>query len=93
MGYLQQISGQRRFVNRTQKPRLVVRPSPAGMEQLFGSESVADTLLGQDVAGSGGVVFQLSPQTRHEDTQVVRFMRVVWSPHFFEEKAVCQDFA
>ncbi len=52
------------------------------------ANQLADALLGEDVAWTGRVVFQFSAEARNEDTQVMRFMRVVWSPNFFQQKAM-----
>ena len=45
-----------------------------GLDLSLGSESVADTLLSQNVPRAGGIGFQLSAQAGDEDSQVVVFL-------------------
>lgn len=59
----------------------------------FVSKTVSHALLGEQVPRLSRIDFDLAAQGGHEDAQVVRFVDVVRTPDFFQQKAVCQHFA
>ena len=60
---------------------------------LFAGETVADALLGEQVAGLGGVGFDFAPQAGHEDAQVLGVFSLLRAPNFGEKKLVREDFS
>ena len=53
-----------------------------------GHEPVADAGFGDQVLGLGRIVFDLLAQLAHVDTQVVRVVRMAWSPHRLQQLPV-----
>ena len=60
---------------------------------LSGVEAVADPGFGEDVAGRGGVRFDLFAQVADEDAQVLVLFDVVAAPQRGEQRAVSENFA
>ncbi len=61
--------------------------------QLLVSQPIADTLLGEQIAGLGGFCSDLATQGGHEDSRVVGLIDIVRAPDFFQDEAVSQHFA
>jgi hypothetical protein len=45
-------------------------------------------LLGEQVAGTGGVFFNFPAERGHEDPQIVRLVALVGPPDLFEQEAM-----
>lgn len=58
----------------------------------IGAESVSDTRVGEDKAGSSRMFFDFFPELANEDAEILGLVDVGWPPNFLEQHAVRQHF-
>ena len=61
--------------------------------ELFTDETVSDTLLREQVSGTGGVRLDLAAEVGHADTKIMDLFGVARSPDLAKELAMGKHFA